>query len=336
VLSQTKTAQTLPGDATQADALQRILSIGLVGAGAGASARSLIGLRDMFARPYNTRPKPQRPAVVEVNVPEAPEDQIPTRSFARSLRPKLAQEVPGILDVAGRLAGRAVTALTPSQASVGNVLSGRTHSDITAKPWFWPAAFAAGAGGLYGGHKAIDSVLGGAHQHDREEELERAKTDYRKALIEQYAPDAVKVGSQETNELGTVLDTLYELYKSAQDDGTSTSWNAAGHALGGYGVVASLLAGGTGLATYNWAKSRTPEERLAKAIQQRERLRWATRPPEIYAVAKPTPVRVSSQATGQTAFAPGSEEDEETVRKVATAASIATAAEIAKLYKPRR
>ena len=67
------------------------------------------------------------------------------------------------------------------------------------------------------------------------------------------------------------------------------------------------------------------DERLAKAIREREKLRWATRPPEIYAVAKPHPVKLQTQMPNST-YSPGTEEDEATVKKLA--------AEVASLYKP--
>jgi hypothetical protein len=270
-----------------------------------------MGMKDFLQSNFRRRRPPTHPAVVAVNVPQAVEEEEAAPSLQRSLGPKVAEGEegpPGLLDVATR-AMTGPPATTPGPG-IGDFLSGRMSANVGSKPWFWPAALTAGAGGIVGGYKGMDYLLGGIKKKEREQELERAKEEYRKALIEQYSPESIKQGAVQ-DELGRDLTELYQLHKEA---GGVT--DALGTATGGYLALAAALAGGTGLATYNWAKARSPEDRLAKAIKQRERLRWATRPPEIYAVTRPAPVRMQSQAQEDT-FAPGSEADQETVRKYA-------------------
>lgn len=318
-------ATAFPGDATQSAAFNKILRIGLLSMGAGVGARTLMGLHDTVDDHFKRR-KPVNPAVVAVNVPEAEmEEEAPT--LQRSLGPKLGgwedTGAPGLLDVATR-AVAGPEAVGP-KSTLGDFFRGRLSADPMSKPWFLPAAVAAGGAGIIGGYKGTDALLGKIKKHRDQQELEKTKEDYRRALIEQYSPESVKQSAQR-DELGSDLSELYHLYKQA---GGLT--DVAGTGVGGYLALAGLLAGGTGLATYNWAKGRSPDERLAKAIKQREQLRWATRPPEIYAVARPSPVRVQSPAQEEDTFAPGSEADKETVRKYAAACK--SAAEIAAWYK---
>jgi hypothetical protein len=290
------------GDASNQAALKSLLGLGLTGVGIGAGARALVGLKEMLMNAAARRREPRRPAVIEVGVPEVQEEEeAPVRrGFRASLASKMAQE--GV----------------PS--TWGDWFKGRTIENPLLKPWV-PLGFAAtGIGSVYGGYKGVDKILSVIEKKNKQKELDEAKDEYRRALVEQYATDSPAVKRANTqSELGRDLDELYHLCKDAP-----TEKQAEGEILGGlagwYAPLAALLAGGAGLATYNWAKARTPDERLAKAIKQRERFRWATRPPEIYAVAKPIPVRVG--ANGANTYRPGSEEDEDMVRKVAS------------LYKP--
>jgi hypothetical protein len=294
--------------------MRRLVSLGLLTAGGGAAVRSLIGLKDMVAKSYGKRKPPTHPAVVEVGVPEVVEEDAPPEAqrAAPSLGAKFAGDGVYIPPTEGQAPDMRSTVL--------DWLKGRTHTDIWSKPWVPIAATGAAIGGGYAGYKGVDALLGRLHKNDQTQDLEEAKEDYRKALLEQYTPDSPAVKHAGASELGKDLNTLFDLVKTA-----GTVNDLAGIGVGGYLPLAALLAGGTGAATYNWVKSRSPEERLAKAIKQRERLRWATRPPEIYAVTKPRPVRLS-QEPAQTTFGAASEQDEADVRKIA--------AEVGAMYKP--
>ncbi len=316
-----------PGDATNPEALKKVLGLGLTGLGVGAAGRSLLGLRDMYAKAFSHRPAPAAPAIVEIGVPTVTEDdeEEDAKRNARMRSPTLFKSS------AGRASEPVNTGMMPDaypEHATASPLKafvdfwkGRFHENVSSKPWFMPAAFGAGVGGLYGGYKAVDSLLDSAHRADKDRELEDAKNEYRKALVEQYSPvsPAVKRADHETT-LSEDLDTLYELNKQAMfEEAKETAKNVGGTLLGGYGILAGLLAGGTGLAAYNWTKSRSPEERLAKAIKQREKLRWSTRPPEIYAVTKPLPVRMSSSQTRpKGTFYEATPEDQEAVQKISS------------------
>ena len=208
-------------------------------------------------------------------------------------------------------------------STIADWFAGRTHVNKLDKPWFIPAISAATLGGLYGGYTGLDSIMDKIHKRDREKELEDAKEEYRNALVEQYTPDSPAIKRSSSNELQRDLDELYKLHKQATLGKTVN--NTAGFGTGMYLTLAALLGGTTGLATYNWAKKNSPDQRLAEAIKQRERLRWATRPPEIYAITKPKSVRINKTTP---TYAPGSEEDEQLVSKYSSARKFAA------LYKP--
>jgi hypothetical protein len=324
-------ASQYPGDATQGEAWNRVMNIGLTGLGVGVGARSILGLRDMIAQSFGHRRPAVHPAVVQVGVPTSDEED---PEEARRFRRKLAEDsnLPTISSIGGRLVSAPFRALGNAvfgedgapKPGLGALLAGRLNVDPLGKPWYIPAALGTATLATAGGYKAVDSLLGSMHKNDRARELEQAKEEYRKALIQQYSPEGVKRGSAD-DELGKDLSELYQLYKQAESKGlmgAAAPWLGP---LAGMGLAgAGLLAGGTGYAAYNWAKARSPEERLARAIRQRERLRWATRPPEIYAVARPTPVTVKDDTSPT--FEPGSDADEALVRKYAS--------QVANLYKP--
>lgn len=297
-----------PGDeptpeSTNREALMRLLGFGLGTAGIGAAARGIAAIPDMLD-PAGSGALPAgglRPTVMRVAVPRLINGDDTTRKRRSSLL-KFSEE-----------------------KGWGNWLAGNTHTNYLDKPWFMPAMLAAGSGGLYGGWKLTDKLLDQRRKAESDEALDTAKKHYRKALLEQYSSDTpgIKTG-EAADSLAVDLDKLYTLTKQS-----GFLNDAAGRGTGAYLTLAGLLAGGAGLGTYNYAKARSPEERLAKAIKQREKLRWATRPPEIYAVSSPTNVRVSPF---------GAKDEEEGADETTPSAKIAAAqqetAQIAAMYKP--
>jgi hypothetical protein len=276
------------GDETNRKYLGDILKLTLAGTGVGMGIRSILGFRDMLAKNVEKRRRSAHPAVIDVGVPRYTEEREKVAKIYWPPKTNVTiREKPTMLDR----------------------FLGRNTDKFWAKPWAPGAAVLLPAAGLYGGYKFIDYVMNKIHQKEREKELEGAKEDYRKALVQQYTTDSIK--SAEDVELAKDLDELAGHIKRA------LSWSELIQGIAaGYIPLAAILAGGTGLAAYNWTKSQSPEERLANAIKQRERLRWAARPPEIYAVAKDIPVRLQKAQTKDT-FAKATPEEEEEVRKIA-------------------
>lgn len=305
-----------PGDATNPEALKQVALLGLAAFGGSAGVRSLVGLKDMFAKAIAKRRPVMHPAVIEANVPEVQEED---ENGLMRLRP------PGL--------SSKYASTTPTWL---DYFMGRRHTDLLSKPWVIPAGLAASTAGIVGGWKGVGNVLENAKKNEKEQELENVKEEYRKALVEQYTPDSPAI-KRAGSKLGEDLDELYELCKTAEGSWLNPLDYIPGHDMrgklsGGAIALAGLLATGTGLATYSWAKGRTPEERMAKAIKQRERLRWATRPPEIYAITRPQPVRLSKDQN-ETEYSAPTHDAENTFREY-TKTSRDTASEIGSLYKP--
>lgn len=283
--------QQNPAIATNLEALKQVGQIGLMGLSLGAGTKALLGIRDLFSRPSFAPPKiGPRPSVIEVNVPEEQEEQ----EGQRKPRRKMAADqppAPGVLlDPVETPSGTVQPPIPPGPKSTApsgwmDYLAGLYHTDVKSKPWFLPGAVGAGMLGIYGGWKGVGAISDWHHDLARKRELEDAKREYRNALVEQYNSD-----KRAADNVAGVLDELAgRMVKSSAS-------NLGGAALGSYLTLAGLLAAGSGMATYNYVKSRTPENRLAKAIKQRERLRWASRAPEIYAVSKSTPVPTPTTA----------------------------------------
>lgn len=173
-------------------------------------------------------------------------------------------------------------------------------------PWYIPGITLGAAGGLYGGFKLVDWLVKKRQKDETEAELEEAKDRYQSALMSQYSADNVEKWSSD-NQLGQELDRLYHAVKVRTNGNIKQAAffgsNLLGTAAGSYGVLASLLALGAGVGTYKYVKSRSPEERLKKVLEQRERERWLRKPPEMYATSERVPVtRVKN---------PSAEEEEE-------------------------
>lgn len=271
------------GVASNREALKRVLQFGLTGAGVGAAGAGLMGIRDFMTRqspiPAASRLGGLRPAVIRVGPPEEAELEERKRQQQAAMS-KAAGEEDLIGDVT-KLNPEHFPRSTGSQVgdTLSHVLGGSWTNNAVSKPWFLPAAVGAAGAGIYGGYKGIQGFLNWRRKTDREAELAKARNEYRNALISQYSA-GTKAGSAES-EMSRELDEL-----AREKVANSTLQNAGGAALGGYLTLAGLLAGGAGLGTYAYTKANAPENRLAKAIQQRERMRWATRPPEIYAVGR--------------------------------------------------
>ncbi len=98
-----------------------------------------------------------------------------------------------------------------------------------------------------------------------------------------HAKSATKVASSE------VLDELEVLAEAVEKKASVLGFEAPswGQLQGMYGAYAIPAAAASGLLAYNHFRSRSTNTLLEKALKERERQRWASRPPEIYAVPQP-------------------------------------------------
>lgn len=130
------------------------------------------------------------------------------------------------------------------------------------KAWGTAANLGAGALGLYGGKKVVDSVMQAKKKKDLEAEMEAARQDYYSALRGDKAASSLDFAF-ETVKHANVLDTIGNM--------GSAVFNAPQNLRTAY-LLAMLGAGGVGAKyMYDKTKERTVGENLARAQASRAR-----------------------------------------------------------------
>jgi hypothetical protein len=186
-------------------------------------------------------------------------------------------------------------------------------------PAYYPGMVAAGLGGALGGYGIMDHLMQSKAKSDLASEEADAKSEYEKALLDQYDPRSLPVANRVPlstipkvqKELAAappatlpsvpglkmasaeVMGELDELADEYEKQATVLGYElpSMGQVQGMYGAYAIPAAAASGLLAYNHFKDRSPNTLLEKAIKDRERARWASRPPETYAVPQPVHLR---------------------------------------------
>lgn len=241
----------------KAHSLKRVLMGVPVGMGIGAGARGLVGLMDMLRRHAAPAAPPMRRSAITVPVPGEEEEKRAASPVSQNM-----------LDLS-RAANVATPPTGPRGAVEGHAF-GDNATKATDMPWFNAGLPLAIGGGLYGGYKLTDWLLGKTRQNEIDSELENAQADYEKALMTNAKTAA-----------STDLDAMADGYEK---DASTTAGLTAALALGSL-----LTAGGTGVMTYNWAKNQQNDNVLRKAYQKRQRQMFARQPFPVQATAVPRP-----------------------------------------------
>jgi hypothetical protein len=291
---------TGPANALQADDVRKILGAALFAGAVGAGGRTLQGLHHFLRRNLAPPPKiPLRQSVIPV--PVAVDKEAAARPLhAVGLRLAAALEKSALEPPArfgsepGRWTAEHVAHLAglmrPQGANWGsarNFMTGWGAANMGDKPWVIPAAAAAVGGGLYGGYKLTDWLLDKTRRREQDSELEAAKRRYEAALMGRFDKEAA-AGS----------DPLDELAASCMEKDAALG-TLAGLALLGMGTIGL----GSGLASYNWARSRSRTKALEEAIRRRQEALFAQSPRPIMAVPipRPRPAREKAGSAAQAA-----------------------------------
>lgn len=261
-------------------ALQKLLGFGVLGVGAGMSARALMGLRNLLSKPRAIAATSSIPTSVPISVPmgpEADEDE------------KYASTTP-LQDAAALL-------------KEANLFDARPGVNW----WMVPGSVGAAGGGIYGGWSLIDKLMAGRHKAEMESELEDAEQEYQDAIRQQY--QRAMQGKQGDFD---GLDDVFDRFTSGMEkdaglkewagQGKQTAGDIIHGGIGAYLTALALVGGAGGLTGYNWAKSQGKHKLTEQALQIRNRLRQQPQP--VYAY--PRPVRIPPS--------PEREEEEEMVR----------------------
>jgi len=181
-------------------------------------------------------------------------------------------------------------AVMPGNIKAGGFLSGDAASTKSGIPWYTPAMFLGGLGGLAAGWKGMDALLDARRKKERENELITARQQFHDALLSQYdKPLALKKAAEATTmeKVGALLDSLFDKFTGTLEK-TSIDWsNLGGMATGGYGAYAGLSGLLAGALVYDKIQKRSQRAVLEKAMQRRQRREFMQRPTEIYAIPEP-------------------------------------------------
>lgn len=254
--------QNAASDQLRGQALGDVRNIGLAGLGVGALGAGAVGLLNLIKR-NRTRKTKSGPALLPLPYPVEPSD-------------------------------------APSKMKLAGFMGGDSASTVGGIPWYTPAMFAAGLGGVGLGWKGVDALMNQRRKKESGGELDAARQEFHDALLAQYDEPLkthpsliVKKGEEKTTmeKVGEALDDLWEktqnlvantLNKEAVDWG-----NLGGQALGGYGAYAGLSGLLAGALVYDKVQKRSRRAVIEKALQKRQRREFMSRPTEIYATPEP-------------------------------------------------
>lgn len=310
------------------DALRSVGHYLLAGLGIGAGARGLLGLTQLtssnLAKKNNvglSTTVAEMPVPRLVNEEDEEDDEAPrSQKFASGLyEERRPPEPPKFLTGQQHAISPAWATWNDWKPKPRGMFGHLAGDDATTKPgipWYIPAIGIGAAGTAYGGYKLVDWLLNKRRKSQTDEELTESKQRYRNALFAQYTPEQVEKWSSVT--LGQGLDLLFDVvnkHTNGQLEKLAIDIaDTSGKAFGLLGLMGGSIALGTGIGTYKYVKSRSPEERIKKVIQQRERERWLRRPPEIFAIPTTVPVTHPKFPENQINE---TEDEEETRQKVA-------------------
>lgn len=241
----------------RANAVGKIIGLGLTGVGAGALARTMTSLQSFNRPDYEMPFVSPGPSVLQVPV------------FQRAKRREDGQSLEKVAAGASDWYKRFTTA-------IGNTLFKGPFADRASSPenspFFIPAAVGVGAVGVGGGWKLTDWLLQKRRKSQMQTELDDARREYQDALLSGQK----QAGADE-------LDAAFDVLEK-RGWGVADSVN---NALGGYLTAVGLATAGAGYGTYKWTKSRGQGALLNKALEERARQLWSRTQQPVYAVPKP-------------------------------------------------
>lgn len=244
----------------RSDALLDVRNLALAALGVGVGARGLAGLYNVMKRSFRGAPQRSGPALLPLPYPVEPD-------------PALDEEV----EQRRRL----------KAASFMEWFRGDQATSKSGIPWYGPAMLFTGLGALGLGWKGTDMLLDRLRRRQTEEEVEKARGEFRKALLQQYSRPPQKIAAWQDS-LDRTYDMLQSLLLKLPDKQAQLAdW--AGKATNVYGMVGGLGALITGMLVYDRARKRSRRAVLEKALQRRERRKFMQQPTEIYAVPEPVP-----------------------------------------------
>jgi len=254
------------------ETLQRILQLSLTGVGAGAAARGLIGIKQLFQPELPVKNVGVLPTALPIPVAEREDETMPPSSLRNALHFKAAsarQDGPLAALAKGLAEGMDKEALE--------------FSDPRYNPLMIPLAVFGPAAGIYGGWKGLDMLLRTRKKQELADELSQARGDYHKSLLDQHhaAQGTVKAAELQAP---SPIDELYDAMEKQAKGYMQGAVDGLGGLGGAYLTAVLGTALGSGKLTYDWFRSRSQQKRLEEALRQRAQQRWLQRPQTMVAV----------------------------------------------------
>lgn len=271
-------------DAANIAALKQILATGGVGLGVGALVRGAGGLGEILSEPAAPSAAPGGPTVVTLS-PTLPQKRRPNRW----IQPASAPRLPPYMKQANVVPPAPTSPASPQSDMLGTAASGLYNHVIKpigldqmmdipggttspqAKYWQRGGQVAAAMGGVYGGSKLVDWLMGKRRQMNQDADLHAAETEYMQALQGLHSPKLAAL-----DEARETLQKQANLSPLAQNT-TNTAGFLANHWLG----AAALTGIPAGYMAFNAVRSRTKPRAVQEALLMRQRLQQARRPSPI-------------------------------------------------------
>lgn len=241
------------------DAWTRVAGLSAAGLGAGAGARALLGLNELFKKP----PSVDIGSSVTTSIPIGVQQPAP------------AEEDDHSLARAGRRLKAAMekTALTEPRQGLNW--------------WQVPAAFFGVGGGVGLGWAGVDKLLAARREALEQAELQDAQAEFEAAIR----------GAAQAKY--AALDSAFEVCVPTEKTARLSAGNALHGSVGAVATLMAMLAMGSGVGTYKFVKSRSPGVALRKAVEQRRRARQQAQPLYAYPAPLPPEKKPRDPATSR-------------------------------------
>ncbi len=181
-------------------------------------------------------------------------------------------------------------------ASLGGFLRGDNATSKEGIPWYQPAMMLGGLASAYGGWKGIDAILNSRRKKDIDEDVERARQEFSRALLGEFS-QPVKFKTAGDQQFAADFDQLFDVFEKAAGmlDAVTPSDDTMGKIMGGYSYYALPAALIGGYAAYSAGKKRQRAKVLEDALKARAMRRHQQQPEEIFAM--PVPVEYGKPQT---------------------------------------
>lgn len=279
-----ETLQKLQSQAAQQAALRDVLNVSMLGLGAGAAGRSLLGLYNLTRRNISEPEETAAPVVTSLPYPyKRPQPPVEKLAFGESDPPA-----------------------TPT-FDFGGFSKGNYAESKQQVPWHTSGMMLGGIGSTALGWGLVDKLLDARRRHEIEDETSQAEQEFQQALTAQYA-DGTKLAAdspgacldeafdrlqalseqlQKSASIGQMASDTMDYVGSATNDLATGTAPTMGRLVNAYSIYALPAALASGYAAFEAARKRSSRAVLEKALRERRRGRAASRPTELHVDLEP-------------------------------------------------